>query len=87
MILAAPQEGLKNFEAHRVIVDREDPHAHRELIPLPPQRHPLLLLHPRSRGPQKHRVGAGTKHPSSRMIFLRTGARNFRPQQRPRQET
>jgi hypothetical protein len=83
MILAAPQEGLKNFEAHRVIVDREDPHAHRELIPFPPQRHPLLL-HLRSRGPEKHRCRDQTPKPKNE--FLRTGTRNFRPQERPEQE-
>jgi hypothetical protein len=72
MILAAPQEGLKDLEAHRVIVDREDPHADRELIPLPPHRHPLLL-HPCNRSTQKHpnfrRIDAGTRHPSPRTIF------------------
>jgi hypothetical protein len=73
MILATPQEGLKDLEAHRVIVDREDPHADRELIPLPPHHHPILLLHPRSRSIQKHpnfrRIDAGTRHPSPRTNF------------------
>uniref|UniRef100_A0A0A9GB29 Uncharacterized protein n=1 Tax=Arundo donax TaxID=35708 RepID=A0A0A9GB29_ARUDO len=43
MILAAPQEGLKHLETHRVVIHGEDPHADGELVPHPPHRTTTLL--------------------------------------------
>jgi hypothetical protein len=46
MILASQQQGLKHLETHQVVIDCEDPHADRELVPHPPDRTaPLLWPH------------------------------------------
>jgi hypothetical protein len=83
MILAAPQQGLENLEAHGVVVDGEDPHADGELIPLPPPRDRPLLLHPRSSA-QKHPDSPAKseqqQNPTRKLPQSRKTPKSFSPQ-------